>query len=214
MAPGDHHGAVGTEVVRREIEHRRGPLADVDDIRPGLDEPLHQRSEEPRRREAAVAADRDAERLAARRTLLSEHGAEAAADAMRNRIAQIAVGDSSDVVFAENVTGNSGAHPAHQTAFVAAPQGQRGRDRPRPRKLRSLALDAPAALPPSPQEAPYVYAATDLRPRQTREIELCEKASHFDWQYTGAFALGFGASIYLNIDRLKHTTEPALRLLD
>ncbi|MBN9166467.1 MAG: hypothetical protein BGO98_34895 [Myxococcales bacterium 68-20] len=74
-------------------------------------------------------------------------------------------------------------------------------------------MDAPDALPPSPQEAPYVYAATDLRPRQTREIELCEKASHFDWQYAGAFAVGFGASIYLNIDKLKHTTEPGLRLL-
>lgn len=74
-------------------------------------------------------------------------------------------------------------------------------------------MDAPATLPPSPADAPYVYAATDIRPRQTREIELCEKASHFDWQYTGAFALGFVGSIYLNIDRLKHTGEPALRLL-
>jgi len=74
-------------------------------------------------------------------------------------------------------------------------------------------VDAPAALPPAPDEAPYVYAATDIRPRQTKEIELCEKASHFDWQYTGAFALGFAASVYLNIDRLKHTGDAALRLL-
>src|SRR5688500_1557648 len=77
------------------------------------------------------------------------------------------------------------------------------------------AVDAPAALPPSParDQAAYVYGATDIRPRQTREIELCEKASHFDWQYTGAFALGFIGSVYLNIDRLKHTAEPGLRLL-
>ena len=74
-------------------------------------------------------------------------------------------------------------------------------------------MDAPAALPPAPDEAPYVYAATDIRPRQTKEIELCDKASHFDWQYTGAFALGFAASVYLNIDRLKHTGHAALRLL-
>lgn len=74
-------------------------------------------------------------------------------------------------------------------------------------------MDAPATTPASPIDAPYVYGATDLRPRQTREIELCEEASHFDWQYTGAFALGFASSVYLNIDRLKHTTEPALRLL-
>ncbi|MBX3212553.1 MAG: hypothetical protein KF850_11005 [Labilithrix sp.] len=74
-------------------------------------------------------------------------------------------------------------------------------------------MDAPSALPPAPAEAPYVYAATDLRPRQTREIELCEKASQFDWKYTGAFALGFAASVYVNIGHLKHTGEPALRLL-
>jgi len=58
-----------------------------------------------------------------------------------------------------------------------------------------------------------VYAATDIRPRQTKEIELCEKASHFDWMYTGAFALSFAASVYVNIDRLKHETSPAVRLL-
>ncbi|MBX3219788.1 MAG: hypothetical protein KF795_04665 [Labilithrix sp.] len=74
-------------------------------------------------------------------------------------------------------------------------------------------MDAPSALPPAPHEAPYVYAATDLRPRQTREIELCEAASHFDWKYAGAFALGFAGSVYLNIDYLKHTGETGLRLL-
>ncbi|HVJ95083.1 MAG TPA: hypothetical protein VM580_35130 [Labilithrix sp.] len=74
-------------------------------------------------------------------------------------------------------------------------------------------MDAPAALPPAPDQAPYVYAATDNRPRQTREIELCEKASHFDWQYTGAFAAGFGAALYLNLDYFKHRSEPGIRLL-
>ncbi len=58
-----------------------------------------------------------------------------------------------------------------------------------------------------------MYAATDIRPRQTKEIELCEKASHFDWQYTGAFALGFAASMYMNLDVLKHNGSAALRLL-
>lgn len=69
-------------------------------------------------------------------------------------------------------------------------------------------------LPPRPNDqAPYVYAATDIRPRQSKEIELCEKASHFDWQYTGAFALGFVASIYVNINRLKHNPEPGVRMI-
>jgi len=30
---------------------------------------------------------------------------------------------------------------------------------------------------------PYVYAATDERPRGDREVELCKKASRFDWLY-------------------------------
>jgi hypothetical protein len=73
--------------------------------------------------------------------------------------------------------------------------------------LRSRSVDAP------PQEPPYVYAATDIRPRQTKEIELCEKASHFDWQYTGAFLAGVAGSVWLNIDHLKFTESPATRLI-
>jgi hypothetical protein len=74
-------------------------------------------------------------------------------------------------------------------------------------------LDAPAALPPPPDPAPYVYAASDIRPRQTREIELCEKASHFDWQYAGTFAVALAGSVYLNIGPLKQRGETALRLI-
>lgn len=71
------------------------------------------------------------------------------------------------------------------------------------------AVDAlPANDPPA-----YTYAATDYRPRQAKEIELCERASTFDWQYTGAFFVGFGLSVYANIGYLKHETEPGVRLL-
>lgn len=69
----------------------------------------------------------------------------------------------------------------------------------------------PPASPPADPPA-YVYAATDIRPRQAREIELCEKASTFDWQYTGAFVLGFVAANYVNLGYLKHTQEPGYRL--
>lgn len=84
--------------------------------------------------------------------------------------------------------------------------------------LRSPMVDSAAAttasqLPSPGVEAPYVYAASDIRPRQTKEIELCEKASHFDWQYTGAFTLGFFLSIYANIGHLKHSSEPGVRLI-
>jgi hypothetical protein len=73
-------------------------------------------------------------------------------------------------------------------------------------------LDSPA-LPPAPDQAPYVYAASDIRPRQTREIELCERASHFDWQYTGGFALAFAGSVYLNINQFKESEHIGLRLM-
>jgi len=79
--------------------------------------------------------------------------------------------------------------------------------------LVDSAAAASNSLPPSPADAPYVYAATDIRPRQTKEIELCEKASHFDWQYMGAFTLAFLGSEYANLGYLKHSGEPGVRLI-
>ncbi|MCL2777506.1 MAG: hypothetical protein FWD73_05840 [Polyangiaceae bacterium] len=78
-------------------------------------------------------------------------------------------------------------------------------------------MDASPAPPPSavPQQEPpaYVYAATDIRPRQSREIELCAQAAEFDWRYTGAIALGLGVSEYLNLAILKQSGQPGVRLL-
>jgi len=51
--------------------------------------------------------------------------------------------------------------------------------------------------PPEPPPA-YVAAATDERPRTPREVELCEKASHFDWLYFGAGIVGDVAAIWLD----------------
>jgi len=74
-------------------------------------------------------------------------------------------------------------------------------------------LSSPADLPPPPPtETPYVYAATDIRPRQQKEIELFEAASSFDWEYTGAFALAYGAATYLDVGPLKQSDTLALRL--
>jgi hypothetical protein len=81
-------------------------------------------------------------------------------------------------------------------------------------RWRSVEPTTPTTPTTTDEEPPaYVYAATDIRPRQAREIELCEKASHFDWQYTGAFFLGFLGSVYLNIDILKHSGYEGLRML-
>ena len=69
---------------------------------------------------------------------------------------------------------------------------------------------APSALPEPPA---YVYAATDYRPRQPREIELCEKASHFDWLYTGSMVLGLLGSEYVSIGFVKQSETPGVRLI-
>jgi hypothetical protein len=71
----------------------------------------------------------------------------------------------------------------------------------------------PKAASVDREPPPYVYAATDIRPRQPREIELCAKASTFDWQYTGATVLGVAGSVYLNLQPLKQSEEPGVRLM-
>lgn len=68
-----------------------------------------------------------------------------------------------------------------------------------------------SAAPPDPPA--YVYAATDYRPRQPREIALCEKASSFDWLYTGTMAAGVIGSSALSIGPLKQSETPAVRLV-
>jgi hypothetical protein len=73
------------------------------------------------------------------------------------------------------------------------------------------AAQAAQALPPDPPA--YVYAATDFRPRQAREIELCAKASQFDWMYTGVTLLGVVGSEYLSIALLKQSEQPGVRLV-
>ncbi|MBX3230415.1 MAG: hypothetical protein KIT84_03225 [Labilithrix sp.] len=74
-------------------------------------------------------------------------------------------------------------------------------------------MDPPAPPPSHYEEPPYVYAPSDIRPRQAREIELCEQASGFDWMYTGAFALSFVGSVYLNIKHLKHMSPAPVRFI-
>lgn len=75
---------------------------------------------------------------------------------------------------------------------------------------------------PQPQVAPqvlapdspgYFYGPTDYRPRQSREIALCNKASDFDWMYSGAMLLGFLGSEYASLGYLKHSDTPAVRLI-
>ncbi|CAN5924740.1 hypothetical protein BH11MYX4_BH11MYX4_57070 [soil metagenome] len=69
----------------------------------------------------------------------------------------------------------------------------------------------PSENPPDPPA--YVYAASDFRPRQSREIELCKRASDFDWMYTGTMVLGLLGAEYLSLAVLKPQEEPGVRLI-
>lgn len=64
-----------------------------------------------------------------------------------------------------------------------------------------------------PPYVSYVYAATDIRPRQAREIELCKQAAKFDWLYTGAMVTGVGTGIYANTQVFKQLETPGIRLI-
>jgi len=75
----------------------------------------------------------------------------------------------------------------------------------------SSASDARSAAPPDPPA--YVYAATDIRPRQPREIELCARAADFDWLYTGVSLLGVVGGVYANTQHLKHSDIGAVRMI-
>jgi hypothetical protein len=79
----------------------------------------------------------------------------------------------------------------------------------RSRGRRSFVLwSAPAvdALPPSQPpgaSAPYEYAATDWRPHDAREVELCARAEHTDWLYMGLSLAAFSGAAYVDANRIK-----------
>lgn len=57
-------------------------------------------------------------------------------------------------------------------------------------------MEPATTLPPEPP--PYVYAASDSAPRQTREIELCERASNTDWVYMSGLVAGVVGTVALD----------------
>jgi hypothetical protein len=76
--------------------------------------------------------------------------------------------------------------------------------------MDGLPPSPPAEVRPAP--ATYVYAATDVRARTEREIELCDRAGSVDWLYiSGALALNVGAG-FLDAPVLKERS-PGLRML-
>ena len=58
-----------------------------------------------------------------------------------------------------------------------------------------------------------MYAANDNAPRGAREIELCKRASSFDWLYAGAGVVSTIAAEYVNLQALKPQEEPGVRLI-
>ena len=104
VASGDHHGAVGEEVMRREVQERRRSYADVDDIGARGHQPLRQSREEPWARQAAVAGDGDRNRLTGRGAgAESNVRREGTTDREDELIGEVHVGYAADVVFAKHV---------------------------------------------------------------------------------------------------------------
>lgn len=67
--------------------------------------------------------------------------------------------------------------------------------------------------PPPQEPPPYIYAASDNAPRQAREIELCKRASSFDWMYSLSAVVATVGAEYLNLQVLKPSEEPGIRLI-
>jgi hypothetical protein len=74
------------------------------------------------------------------------------------------------------------------------------------------AASPPPAVPPADPSA-YVYAAADLGPRQSRERDLCERASHTDWLYIGTTFAGIVGSVAAETQYFKHLETPGVRLM-
>jgi hypothetical protein len=113
-------------MMRREVEQRRRSDADLDHVRPRLAQAAHERREQPRRRQPAVAADRDTKGLRPRLGALDQHGPECATDRVHDVVGQVAIGDAPDVVLAEDMPGHGDAHAGHKTPFRWPLQGSRG----------------------------------------------------------------------------------------
>src|SRR5688572_32744301 len=105
VAAGDHHATIGVEVMHGEIEQRCGPDADVDHIDACSGQPVRKRVEQSRRRQSAIASDRDGERFSFRRLL--DYGSSKSLARRADEIArEFAICDPSDVVFAKDMRRN------------------------------------------------------------------------------------------------------------
>src|SRR5260221_3816283 len=104
MAACDHHPAAGGEVVRGEVDHRRGDDADVDHVHAGGVERARQGGREPGAREATVASDDEL-----RDALAAGDRAQPAPDRVRGRLGERLVDDAADVVGLEDL-GSDGSH--------------------------------------------------------------------------------------------------------
>jgi hypothetical protein len=70
-------------------------------------------------------------------------------------------------------------------------------------------------LPPSPPaevRPAYGYAATDIRPRDAQERDLCAKAGSFDWLYVGG-ALVLNVAAGWEDPKIANNTHMAVRML-
>ena len=99
VAGGDHHAAVGLQVKHREIEHRRGTTPTSMTSSPDASSPAFTCGVDARRRDPAVAAERDATGAALRQVI-----ADGAAERAGEVVGEVAVGDAADVVLTKDAS--------------------------------------------------------------------------------------------------------------
>src|SRR5580700_8307205 len=95
VAAGDHHGAVGLQVLRRMVDHRGGDGADVGDVGSDGPETLDQRVAKARGAEAAIASDI----YVCAAAVTSQIGAQTAPELLDVRAKEFRIRNAPDVVF-------------------------------------------------------------------------------------------------------------------
>ncbi len=130
MRAGDLDAAVGAEVMHREIQHRRRPAADPQDLEPALAQPFAQRLRELGRAQPAVEAQADA-----RAALAAQERRVGAAKRMGIGSTQRLADDAADVVLAQHrrveaVAGGLRRSGAHALFLASLSSGRLTSGRP------------------------------------------------------------------------------------
>jgi len=104
VTAGDHDAAVRLQVMHAEVQGRRRPDADVEQLCAAALQALGQRRVQARSRESAVTADGEAWRFA---DALADQLSDAASNALDDVVGKVALSDATDVILSKNVPGHA-----------------------------------------------------------------------------------------------------------